>query len=121
MAAARAAALDAARDEYRRLLYVAMTRAAERLIVCGTKGVNKSPEGCWYQLVLDALKPESVESDDADGKTSLALQQEHRRAAAGQDRRPGAEVVTARLAAHARCRPERPRRASITPSGCRRR
>ncbi len=69
MAAARAAALDAARDEYRRLLYVAMTRAAERLIVCGTKGVNKSPEGCWHQLVLDALKPESVESDDADVKT----------------------------------------------------
>ena len=66
MAAARNAALDAARDEYRRLLYVGMTRAAERLIVCGTKGVNKSPEGCWHQLVLDALKPESVESEDAD-------------------------------------------------------
>jgi ATP-dependent helicase/nuclease subunit A len=43
-----------------------MTRAAERLIVCGTKGVNKSPDGCWHQLVLDALKPESVESEDAD-------------------------------------------------------
>ncbi len=66
MAAARNAALDAARDEYRRLLYVGMTRAAERLIVCGTKGANKSPEGCWHQLVLDALKPESVESEDAE-------------------------------------------------------
>ena len=30
----------------------AMTRAAERLVVCGTKGVNKMPEGCWYELVL---------------------------------------------------------------------
>ena len=66
MADARNAALEAARDEYRRLLYVGMTRAAERLIVCGTKGVNKSPDGCWHQLVLDALKPESVETDDAD-------------------------------------------------------
>ena len=66
MVGARDAARGAARDEYRRLLYVGMTRAAERLIVCGTKGVNKSPEGCWHQLVLDALKPESVESEDAD-------------------------------------------------------
>ena len=69
MAAARNAALDAARDEYRRLLYVGMTRAAKRLVVCGTKGVNKTPEGCWHQLVLDALKPESAESEDADVKT----------------------------------------------------
>ena len=82
MAAARSAALDAARDEYRRLLYVGMTRAAERLIVCGTKGVNKSPDGCWHQLVLDALKPESTEREDADGRDDLALQQEHRRAGA---------------------------------------
>ena len=32
----------AARDEYRRPLYVAMTRAAERLIVCGAQGATKS-------------------------------------------------------------------------------
>src|SRR4029077_752793 len=44
MAAAREAALNEARDEYRRLLYVAMTRAIERLIVCGVDGVNKRPE-----------------------------------------------------------------------------
>jgi ATP-dependent helicase/nuclease subunit A len=66
MTEARNAALAAARDEYRRLLYVGMTRAAERLVVCGTKGVNKSPDGCWHQLVLDALKPESVANDDAE-------------------------------------------------------
>ena len=61
MTAAREAAA-AARDEYRRLLYVAMTRAAERLVVCGTKGDNKIPDGCWYQLVEDALKPDCVRS-----------------------------------------------------------
>jgi ATP-dependent helicase/nuclease subunit A len=66
MSAARATALNTVRDEYRRLLYVGMTRAAERLIVCGTKGVNKISESCWHQLVLDALKPESVESADDD-------------------------------------------------------
>ena len=51
MGAARETALDEARDEYRRLLYVAMTRAIERLIVCGVEGKNKPPEGCWYDLV----------------------------------------------------------------------
>ena len=35
VAAARAAMLDETEDEYRRLLYVAMTRAADRLIVGG--------------------------------------------------------------------------------------
>jgi ATP-dependent helicase/nuclease subunit A len=68
MADARTRAVDAAKDEYRRLLYVGLTRAAERLLVCGVKGVNKIPEGCWYELVLGALKPLSTETDTADGK-----------------------------------------------------
>ena len=34
-----------------------MTRAADRLIVCGADGVNRRPEGCWYNLVHDALEP----------------------------------------------------------------
>ena len=55
MAAAREAKLREATDEYRRLLYVAMTRAAERLVVCGIKGDRKIPDGCWYQLVENAL------------------------------------------------------------------
>jgi len=59
-----------ARDEYRRLLYVAMTRAKERLVICGTQGRNKIPDGCWYQLVEDALKPDCVAepADDGDGE-----------------------------------------------------
>ena len=40
-----------AEDEYRRLLYVAMTRAIDRLIVCGAEGEQQPPEGCWYDLV----------------------------------------------------------------------
>jgi ATP-dependent helicase/nuclease subunit A len=67
MAPAREATRAAARNEYRRLLYVAMTRAAERLVVCATRGVNKAPEQCWYQLVCDALVPLATEETDADG------------------------------------------------------
>ena len=61
----RATAERAAINEYRRLLYVAMTRAAERLVVCGSKGPNKIPDGCWYQLVEDALRGDCV-SEPAD-------------------------------------------------------
>ena len=68
MAQARARAIDAACDEYRRLLYVGLTRAADRLLVCGAKGVNKAPEGCWHDLVLRALQPLSEETGDIDGK-----------------------------------------------------
>jgi ATP-dependent helicase/nuclease subunit A len=69
MAAAREKARDAACDEYRRLLYVGMTRAADHLVICATKGVNKFPEDCWYQLICDALKPIATEETDADGDT----------------------------------------------------
>jgi ATP-dependent helicase/nuclease subunit A len=70
MVDARTRTLDESRNEYRRLLYVAMTRAAERLVVCGTKGVNKIPDGCWHQLVRNALEPHSVKvaADDGQGE-----------------------------------------------------
>jgi ATP-dependent helicase/nuclease subunit A len=69
VAAARAGAVSAAEEEYRRLLYVAMTRAADRLVVAGSRGVNRIPDGCWYQLVDTALRPEAIEepADDGDG------------------------------------------------------
>ena len=67
MSDARATMIDQALNEYRRLLYVGLTRAAERLVVCATKGVNKMPDACWYQLVGDAIRPHASEDTDADG------------------------------------------------------
>jgi ATP-dependent helicase/nuclease subunit A len=64
VAAARQTALGEAGDEYRRLLYVAMTRAADRLIVCGAEGERKRPDGCWYDLVYEPLQPLLIEEDD---------------------------------------------------------
>jgi ATP-dependent helicase/nuclease subunit A len=64
MASARQAALAEARDEYRRLLYVAMTRAADRLIICGAEGERRRPDGCWYDLVRVALGSQLVEESD---------------------------------------------------------
>ncbi len=70
MADARSAAQQDARDEYRRLLYVAMTRAKERLVIAGTQGARKIPDGCWYQLIDDALRGDCVSelADDGDGE-----------------------------------------------------
>jgi ATP-dependent helicase/nuclease subunit A len=63
VAAARDAAKREAENEYRRLLYVAMTRAADRLIICGADGRTKRPERCWYDLVRGPLEELLVEAD----------------------------------------------------------
>ncbi|MBV9628143.1 MAG: PD-(D/E)XK nuclease family protein, partial [Xanthobacteraceae bacterium] len=55
IAQARADVVSAAEDEYRRLLYVGMTRAADRLVVCGAVGKQAMPAGCWYQLIEQGL------------------------------------------------------------------
>ena len=38
-------------EEYRRLLYVAMTRAEERLYIMGFHGVRGPDKGCWYEMI----------------------------------------------------------------------
>ncbi|MFY9758862.1 MAG: double-strand break repair helicase AddA [Xanthobacteraceae bacterium] len=64
VAGARQYALAEAEHEYRRLLYVAMTRAADWLIVCGAEGERKRPDGCWYDLIRAPLEPFLVEEAD---------------------------------------------------------
>src|SRR5467141_1829384 len=57
IAAARAAMLSDTEDEYRRLLYVAMTRAADRLIVggCLPGNMNTIRRFSWYDLIDKGL------------------------------------------------------------------
>ncbi|MDN2566220.1 double-strand break repair helicase AddA, partial [Aquibium sp. A9E412] len=53
-------------EEYRRLLYVGMTRAEDRLIVCGYSGTRGPAAGCWHAIVTGALEgSEAVERRDA--------------------------------------------------------
>lgn len=48
---------EVGRAEYARLLYVGMTRAADRLYVCGHT-TKKPDDDCWYQVVARALEPD---------------------------------------------------------------
>lgn len=43
-------------QEYRRLLYVAMTRAEDELYVCGAAKKDEAREGCWYELVQRGME-----------------------------------------------------------------
>ncbi|MBL4721676.1 MAG: double-strand break repair helicase AddA, partial [Alphaproteobacteria bacterium] len=52
---ARARADQLRDEEYRRLLYVAMTRAEDRLYVCGWKGERAAPADAWYNPVKEGL------------------------------------------------------------------
>ncbi|MER9593470.1 double-strand break repair helicase AddA [Mesorhizobium sp. M0244] len=53
--AASTRARELADDEYRRLLYVGMTRAEDRLIVCGYHGKRAPNTGTWHSIVSRAL------------------------------------------------------------------
>ncbi len=57
---AREASRHAQMQEYRRLLYVAMTRAEERLYVTAF-GKQAAREGCWYKMIADTLAPDLMD------------------------------------------------------------
>jgi ATP-dependent helicase/nuclease subunit A len=56
--------------ESRRLLYVALTRARDRLYIAGAKGSTKAPDGNWHDLIDLALKNDAhlAEVDDEAGE-----------------------------------------------------
>lgn len=43
-------------EEYRRLLYVALTRAEDHLYICGWKNTSHAlPDNCWYEIARQGL------------------------------------------------------------------
>jgi len=84
----RAVMDDMAEREYRRLLYVAMTRARDRLYVTGWHGGENYKAGCWYDLIASALEPNLADVETPQGPA--------RRLAAPQTGKPdGAENIGA--------------------------
>src|SRR5262245_55893789 len=71
--AAKARVALAETEERNRLLYVALTRARDRLYVAGFEGVRPPPADCWYNLITDGLRGRLEESTGSDGRTVWQL------------------------------------------------
>lgn len=67
ISAARAARTRRETEERNRLLYVAMTRARDRLYVAGFEGRRGRIQGCWYDHIAAGLSGELEEIQDALG------------------------------------------------------
>jgi ATP-dependent helicase/nuclease subunit A len=63
VAKARQIKREAALDEYRRLLYVALTRAEERLVIAGFEGKQTRPPACWYDMISTTLEAELLPAE----------------------------------------------------------
>ena len=74
VSAAKAAHDDAERRERNRLLYVAMTRARDRLYIAGFESKKGRDKGCWYDLMTDALAPACERIAGSEGRTVLRLE-----------------------------------------------
>ena len=65
--AARRAERQADKNELDRLLYVALTRARDRLYIAGFEGLRDAPADCWYNLIKQGLQERLEEKRGLDG------------------------------------------------------
>lgn len=66
---ARNALRDRQLAEYRRLLYVALTRAEDELYIAGWRGPNEPDIDCWYSLIQEGFdRLDAVEVMNAQGQ-----------------------------------------------------
>ena len=66
----RSDARERSLEEQNRLLYVAMTRAEDRLYVGGWVGARKQDRGCWYERIEAGLRASSETEIDPDSPLS---------------------------------------------------
>ncbi len=59
----RAAARQRQMEEHNRLLYVALTRAEDRLLVCGWQGAHTPKDECWHSLVRRGFAAAGAEAE----------------------------------------------------------
>lgn len=88
--AASARQQDRDGEERNRLLYVAMTRARDRLYIAGFEGKKGRAQGCWYDLIDEALKPRLDKVDTGAG--TFVWRQLSQQTAEPEDRK-SAEVL----------------------------
>ncbi|MBL8566036.1 MAG: double-strand break repair helicase AddA [Hyphomicrobiaceae bacterium] len=81
VAGARAMRERRDQEELNRLLYVAMTRARDRLYVAGYESKRPRPPACWYDLVRSGLGERMSAAKDWAGRELLVLSSEQTAAA----------------------------------------
>ena len=115
---AKAAANARETEERNRLLYVAMTRARDRLYIAGFEGKNGPSAGCWYELITGALGDTLQEAESADGRkvrrARAADRRRRERATARRSRAPPADAAALGSA------PGAARAGAVDPAGARR-
>jgi ATP-dependent helicase/nuclease subunit A len=79
--------------ERNRLLYVALTRARDRLYVCGYDGRKARPADCWYELIRTGLADCLTETCDPEGRAILRLAAPQTVPAAARKSDPGLDTM----------------------------
>jgi ATP-dependent helicase/nuclease subunit A len=70
-------------EEHNRLLYVALTRARDRIYIAGFEGKNGRQKGCWYDTIREGLEDVLQEIELGDGQTGWRIATEQKEAVAG--------------------------------------
>ena len=73
-------------EERNRLLYVAMTRARDRLYIAGFENKSGRSKGCWYDAIFDALTPGREQVDLGDGRVGWRIEAPQARTTKSQKR-----------------------------------
>ncbi len=104
-------------EEYRRLLYVGMTRAKDWLIVAGMIKQKNTNDRRWHALVKQALEADCATTTEANGDETLEWRAEEREARSTKAAQPGLRLGTGRPAWLDRDAPPPPAApARLTPS-----
>ncbi len=86
---------QAMEEEYARLLYVAMTRASDRLYIAGAAATKNLKDGSWYSHIETSLKPHMQEVTDWQDQTVWRLQNKQDKPA--KDKLEETEIIMGRL------------------------
>jgi ATP-dependent helicase/nuclease subunit A len=99
-AKARADEREAAEGEHLRLLYVALTRARDRLYICGHEGRNPLPPTSWHALCAAALANIGTQTITACGEEGWRLEVSQIKPPDGRPSTEEAARTTPTLPAH---------------------
>jgi ATP-dependent helicase/nuclease subunit A len=122
VAQARADMIAETEHEYRRLLYVAMTRAADRLIVGGCMPGNRKEvrDLSWYDLIGKGLEKSGLAMQEIETATGTVKRYSRPGEDASAATGPVAETIATQIALppwlHAKAAPAVPANRSLRPS-----